>query len=177
MAVKCEKRPIRVEGHLAYVPLTQGYEAIIDVADVPMVSGCNWGALVVRRNDGSIRTVYAQRRIGGRKSQKTVYLHRVLLPSPEDIHIDHIDGNGLNNCRSNLRQATRVQNMCNQRLRVDNQSGAKGVFMMKLRGKWTARIAVNGRKKCLGSFNCRTAAAIAYAKASRDLHGEFGRTA
>ena len=169
------KRPIRIEGSLAYVPLTKGYEAVIDAADVPLAEGFSWTALVALRPDGSIRSVYAKRNMKiGAKSQ-TIYLHRAIGGTDDAPEVDHRDGNGLNNRRSNLRPATGSQNMHNSRLRSDSKSRLKGASFHKARGKWQSQITVNRKNRGLGLFNCPTAAYFAYIKASRALHGEFGR--
>ncbi len=168
---KREIRPVRVDGQVAYVPLTQGYEAIIDAKDVPLVEGFNWCA---RRCQDAI---YAMRTVHEGRVQRTVYLHRVILGEPEGLDVDHKSGDGLDNRRDNLREATRSQNMHNQRTRIDNTSGHKGVSWRPDEAKWAARIAAHGKRKSLGLYRCPTAAALAYAKASRELHGEFGRVA
>lgn len=170
---KREIRPIRVEGQVAYVPLTKGYTAIIDAEDVPLVADYNWFAQVERRADGNIARVYAVRHA----MRRAVLLHRFLAQTPDGLETDHIDGNGLNNRRSNLRQATQAQNRQNARTRVDNAAGIKGVCWHGHSRKWLAQIRVDGKQRHLGIFKCRTAAAFAYAKASRKLHGEFGRVA
>ena len=114
------KRPIRIDGAHAYVPLTQGREAIIDVADVSLVDGHTWwlgkGGYAVR--------VY---KVNGK--QTTVYMHRVISACPEGQEVDHIDGDGLNNRRSNLRNATKAQNAYNVGPRRTNTSGYKGVSL------------------------------------------------
>lgn len=162
------KRPIRIEGDIAYVPLTKGYEAIIDIADIPLVDGVNWTASI------NPKTVYAYRKgVGG----INIVLHRLIMDATSHVEVDHIDGNGLNCRRCNLRIASHAENMRNRRLSRDNTSGVKGASLDRSTGKWQANIRKDGRQFNLGRFNCRTAAAIAYAKASRDLHGEFGRTA
>lgn len=172
------KRPIRIEGTIAYVALTQGYEAVIDAADVPLVDGRNWIAAVVRRRDGSIRTVYATTREPlGPYRQTTIYMHRLLSGTADGLETDHEDADGLNNRRANLRTATKAQNMHNQRLPGNNASGVKGVSRDKWSGKWHARIGVNGKRKSLGYFDDLDAAAAAYARASSELHGNFGRIA
>lgn len=168
-------RPIRVEGNVAYIPLTQGYTAIIDAADVPLVEGFSWCADVTQN------TVYAMRTDHSGAKQRTVRLHRVIMGEPNGLDVDHRDGNGLNNRRhgqtGNLRVASPGQNNCNQRITPRNTSGFKGVYWRKDRAKWQAYIMLNGKQRHLGYFRCPTAAAIAYAKASRELHGEFGRIA
>ena len=162
-------RPIRIEGDLAYVPLTQGREAIIDVADVPLVEGFNWFASV-RKN-----TVYAQRIDRSSHKRRAVYMHRALMCEPSGLHIDHIDGDGLNNCRHNIRVATSAQNSQNKRLAVCNTSGMKGVSREKTTDKWRAQIVVHGKHVSIGRFATPEAAHDAYCKASARLHGEFGR--
>lgn len=169
-------RPIRIEGNVAYVPLTQGYEAIIDAADVPLVCDRVWSAQVRRRPDGSIRTVYAFQMRGPRGACRMFYMHRVIADIPCGMVADHIDGNGLNNSRANLRCATYLENGRNMRLSAANSSGQKGVYWAKREKRWVAEIW-NGRKVGLGYFASREDAASAYAKASAELHGEFGRLA
>lgn len=167
-------RPIRIEGDIAYVPLTKGYEAVIDAADVPLVEGKNWRALEARRPDGSLRTVYAVRSGG-------VYMHRVLMSAPDGMDVDHKDGDGLN-CRKrgsvgNLRLASRSQNLRNSRCHFDNASSAKGVCWHGASRKWMARIRADDRDNYIGIFRCKAAAQIAYAKESQRLHDAFGRVA
>lgn len=164
-------RPIRIEGKVAYVPLSRGYEAIIDAADVPLVESYNWCAMV----DG--HTVYAVRTDYTGPKQRKVYLHRLIMGEPEGLQVDHRDGNGLDNRRANLREATPSQNLHNQRLSRANTSGYKGVEWHKAKGKWRARIMINGKQRYLGLFATAEDAYAAYCKASAELHGEFGRTA
>ena len=167
-------RPIRIEGNVAYVPLTKGYEAIIDAADAPLVENYHWHAMVRLHPNGTIRTVYAVRseRAEGKK-WLTHYMHRVVAGTPHDMDTDHRDGNGLDNRRENLRNASRAQNVRNQRIRTSNTSGVKGVTWNKAKGKWVAFICVNGKKRYLGQFISLEDASSAYRAASKDLHGEF----
>lgn len=162
-------RPIRIEGDIAYVPLTKGYEAVIDAADVPLVDGVNWVASVDRR------TVYACRHDKSGPTPRFVRMHRALMGDPIGLEVDHCDSNGLNNRRANLRLATRLQNAWNQRRSSLNTSGLKGAVFYKQRGKWRSMIKENGKNKHLGYFATAEEAHIAYAKASAELRGEFGR--
>ena len=170
-------RQLRIDGDVAYVPLTKGYWAVIDRADVALVSGFKWTALVSRRADGSVRSVYAKRaqKIDGKI--QTILMHRVIAGTPHDLASDHIDGNGLNNRRRNLRNVTTQQNNHNARTPCNNSSGVKGVSVCGATGKWVAMISRDKKQRYLGQFGCRTAAALAYAKASAALHGEYGRVA
>jgi len=162
---KKEIRPIRIEGNIAFVPLTQGYEAIIDAADVAIVAGRNW---YLDRSGGQ---KYAKS-----DSPKRIRMHCLLMGLPPGALVDHSDGDGLNNRRSsNLRAATRGQNACNAKVRSDSTSGFKGVSLNRLTGKWHAYINSNGRRHSLGYFETAEEAAAAYAKASPQMHGPFAR--
>ena len=163
-------RPIRIEGNVAYVTLTKGYEAIIDAADVWLAEGHNWHAVLSRK------TVYAARtsdvEAGGKRS--TIMLHRLIAAPPDTLFVDHIDGDGLNNRRTNLRIVTNSQNQQNRKFNSGNKSGFKGVFLDRKRGQWVAQIKANGQTIYLGRFHALAEAADARAKASANLHGDFG---
>ena len=164
-------RPIRIEGNVAYVPLTQGYEAIIDAADVPLVEGVNWYFHKDRR------TAYAYRCLprGPSGRQKTLSMHSVILPSEGGLLIDHIDTNGLNNRRNNLRLCTNAQNCQNKNLQSNNTTGIRGVYWVEEVGKWRAIITVNQKRINIGYFGTAEAAASAYAEAQEIYHGAFAR--
>ncbi len=169
-------RPVRIEGDVAYVTLTKGYVAVVDSEDATLAAGWNWSAHVSKRKDGSVRSVYAtrNRRLPG-GGQEHVFLHRVIMGAPHGVDIDHRDCDGLNNRRYNLRLATKAQNCQNQSLRADNSSGARGVSWHKQCGKWHATIQASGRRQSLGLFDRFEDASVAYALASQQKHGEFGR--
>lgn len=171
MAIKTI-RPIRFEGNVAYVPLTRGYEAVIDAADAPLVEGFNWYSLV------EDHTAYAMRSapsVGGK--QKGILMHRALLSAPDDFEVDHIDGSGLNNRRSNLRIATKAQNMRNCRRSRANVSGFKGVAWHARTGKWQVHIRDNGRQVYLGLFVSPEDAHKIYVEAAERIYGAFARSA
>jgi len=91
------------EDGTASIPLTRGYTATIDEADVDLVAPYSWHAFPHRR------TVYARATIDGRMTM----LHQLLCQTPDGLVTDHIDGNGLNNRRSNLRVVTNGENLRN----------------------------------------------------------------
>lgn len=169
-------RPILIEGDVAFVTLSKGYVAVIDATDVPIVDGYNWCAKIDRRSDGTVRSVYAVRNSKHDGRNTLVHLHRVLLCAPEGLEVDHKDGDGLNNRRSNIRLASRRENQRNQRRNTSNSSGVKGVSFYKSRAKWHARIKRDGKRFHLGFFASLEEAASAYKQASAQMHGEFGRT-
>jgi hypothetical protein len=98
------------------------------------------------------------------------------MGEPHGLEIDHIDRDGLNNRRENLRVSTPSQNSQNSRKNSLNTSGFKGVFFQKGLGKWRAQIKTNGKRKSLGCFLSPEEAHEAYCRASDKYHGEFGRT-
>ena len=171
-----EIRPIRIDGNVAYVPLTNGYVAVIDAGDVDLVAGVNWFAQIARRRDGSVRTIYAVRTDRGH-GQKTIRMHRLIAGSAWEAETDHRDGDGLNNRRGNLRPASTAQNQHNRRKNKDSLSPVKGAVWHKASGKWQARIRSGGKRIYLGLFEDLEMATLAVADARKMLHGEFGRIA
>ena len=165
------KRAIRIEGDVAYIKLTKGCEAVIDVADVPLVEGRNWYA------SSSKHTVYARRdeKLGDGRAR--ISLHRIVIGAEPGVLVDHIDGNGLNNRRSNLRLATNAENMRNARGHLDSASGAKGVSWHKGAAKWRAAIMADRQEHYLGLFDTVESAHAAYCDAAKRLHGQFARVA
>ena len=153
------------------IPLSRGYVALVDDADYELVMAAGpWHA-----NPGA-RTVYAQhnrRRKGGGWSSQS--LHSFLTGWPR---VDHENGNGLDNQRSNLRPATSGQNSANRGANTNNSAaGYKGVQPNRTRGlPWRAQIGAARKKYHLGLFATPEAAARAYDAAARELHGEFART-
>jgi hypothetical protein len=171
-----EKRLPRVDGIVTYVPLTKGYTAVVDTADLHIVGEWQWSASVRCTKAGEVMCVYAQRRVtlpDGKS--KLVSLHREILNPGDGLDVDHIDCDGLNNRRSNLRVATRAQNTMNRRLLPTNTSGFRGVCFDKRKNRWTARIKLHGKVHWLGSFKSKEKAAEIYALAAERLHKEFRR--
>lgn len=108
---------------------------------------------------------------------KKAVLHRVICEMMElninNQSIDHIDCNRLNNCRNNLRIATRSQNNFNQKIRSNNTSNYKGVSWCKQAGKWRVRIYIDKKEKHVGFFDCPIKGAIAYDIRAFEEYGEF----
>lgn len=150
------------------IPLTQGFHAIVDATDADRVLAMGkWSAY---RNG---HTVYARRDVRGVDGKRAAqYLHTFLTGYTQT---DHINGDGLDNRRVNLREATHAENMRNRRRQVNNTSGFVGVSRHKQKRKWEARLRVDGKKRHFGYFETAETAAHARDTAARELHGEFAR--
>lgn len=153
------------------------YIAIVDDCDSDLALQ-NWFVFI------AINTVYAIRFEYQTTTQKSdVRMHRVIMERiiyprklEKDEYADHINGDGWDNRRSNLRVATRSQNNVNTKRRKDNTSGQKGVSFSKQTGKFLAYISSNGNKRIrLGLFDKLEDAIKARQDAEKLYHGEFVR--
>ncbi|HUW14188.1 MAG TPA: HNH endonuclease, partial [Anaerolineae bacterium] len=151
------------------IPLTQNKVAIVDDADFEWLNQWKWCAHKERAGYYAIRGIW----INGKT--RRVYMHRLILNLPPDMQTDHINGNGLDNRRLNLRVCTQSQNNANRRKWVSCSSQYKGITWDKLRGKWQARINLNGEQKHLGRFDDEHEAAVAYNEAATKLFDGFAR--
>lgn len=153
------------------IPLTQGFVAIIDDEDFEAVSRHRWVLVALGRNQTH---VYAVRAVGhGRKGRRNQMLHQFLLGKQEGMVIDHINGNGLDCRRANLRACTQGQNCANKRRKEGCSSIYKGVS--RERNRFCARITGDGHQRRLGQFETEVEAAVAYDTAARKHFGEFAR--
>lgn len=147
------------------IPISRGYTVIVDGPDAARVLACKWYAKPHRRTVYAVRNT---RREDGAHTTQT--LHKFLTGYAKT---DHINGDGLDNRRENLREVTDGQNTRNTRRRLDNTSSFKGVCWNKQQGMWQARIAVDGVRYRLGYYTTAEEAARAYDAAARELHGEY----
>ena len=157
------------------IKLTQGKVAIVDDNDFSLVSQHKWYACKCGNSFYAISTARYRDNFG---KLKRLSMHRMILGIVDGkIHADHKDCNGLNNTRKNLRICSMSENQHNQRLRISNTSGFKGVSWKEETKKWVAHIRLNYRKKHLGYFTSKELAHKAYCKAAVKLHGKFARFA
>jgi len=106
----------------------------------------------------------------------TILMHRLLMNPPQNMDIDHLDDNGLNNQKSNLRICTRSQNLQRNTKNGNTSSRFKGVCWDKKNKKWKVHIKTNGRQLHLGRFASEIEAAKRYDKAAHALYGEHADT-
>lgn len=156
------------------IPLTREKQAIVDDGDYDMlVAMGKWMAF--KGNGGW----YAARNRSMREKRSGmahfIFMHNVILSPPLGMTVDHIDRNGLNNIRSNMRFATKSQQVVNRELQSSNKSGYRGVSFDKERGKWSAEIRSERKRIHLGRFETIIQAALAYDVVAIILHGEFAQ--
>lgn len=149
-----------------------GREAIVDEADWPLIKDFSW-RWSPRKGNSDLGYVIATT---SRKSayRGTIALHRFLMGTPKDKHVDHVNGDRLDNRRENLRLASRSQNMFNVAKRPGFKSQFKGVA--KVGTKWRAGIQFNKKTTIIGIFEHEWEAALAYDMVAFSLYPEFART-
>lgn len=148
----------------------KGNDCFVDDCDKDLLSK-RWFlcASIKRRSTDYLRETVPPKR----------YIHRMIMsrildrPLARNEDVDHIDGNGLNNTRENLRIATRTQNNANRGAPHNNTTGYKGVSYDKARGKYLAKITVNKKQIQLGRHATAELAYAAYLEASKRLFGDF----
>lgn len=162
---------IPISASIAYVELTQGQFACIDIEDAPLVEGRSWFA----DKDTTTGHFYAKCYLPG---QIRVRMHDFILGKKSGHTADHIRCHEtLDNRRANLRHATASQQAHNRSLRRDSTSGYKGVNWHKASGKWSARIMIDGKAKSLGYYRDPELAHAAYCQAALRYHADFSRIA
>jgi hypothetical protein len=152
-----------------------GLFAVVDSVDYEALAQHRWFAQFHAETDHC----YAERTVKISGRYRKIIMHRVIIEAPDGMFVDHIDHDGLNNRRANLRLASAVQNGRN-RVKHVGVSRYKGVTYDASTNKWRARIATgdklaSGSAKLanLGSFNSEIEAAVAYDNAAVSIFGEF----
>ena len=158
---------------------------LYDAEDEDKVSAHKW-SVVPKSTIREYNQFYVMASIphpDGNKRKTTIRLHRLIMDTPIGMETDHINGNGLDNRKSNLRVCTKSENQRNRGAHVNNTSGYKGVVYMKkskrmknpYKKPWRARIGSEGRGKKLniGHYATKEEAARAYDAKAKELHGEY----
>ena len=155
----------------AKIYLTQGKVALIDSEDYPELNQYKWFA------QKDLHTYYAARKSkwikGSKKDLRSkISMHRVIINAPKGVMVDHINGNGLDNRKSNLRVCTPRQNQQNLVHIKKKSSRFTGVMWNKVNKKWQANITIKNKIKYLGLYDDEREAAKAYERTCRELFGE-----
>lgn len=148
------------------IALPRGRFALVDDQDFERLSQYKWyyvGKYAARKGCKAL----------GEKN--TIYMHREVLQTPDGLETDHVNGDGLDNRRENLRACTASENQRNRSVRVDSWSGFKGVQWSPKKNRWSVRITHNRRRLFVGDYDNLLDAARAYDTAAKDLFGDFRR--
>jgi len=163
-------RRIRYGYRFRRIPLTQGKYAIVDPEDYQRINKYRWYPV---KGHNTVYAIRLDKWVKGRK-RKSYFMHRQIMRVPDGMVCDHINGNGLDNRKANLRPGTYAQNSWNRaKTKVKSYSKYKGVSMRKKDRKWEAQICVNGKRIHLGRFKNQIEAAKAYDAAAKKYHGVF----
>lgn len=155
----------------AVVRLPCGTKIQMSVCDLSVLEQSTWKFLLGKRGKG-----YVRRGRSPIPEKRVTLLHRLILNAPDDMEVDHINGDTTDNRRENLRLATRSQNCKNIRQRhiETRASKFKGVTFCKQTQKWRASISDGKKYRQLGRFATEVEAAYHYDQASLEYKGEFG---
>lgn len=154
---------------MKHIELTKGFRAKVDDEDFDWINKSKW-----HFSSSGSGAYYAKTSLNdGNGGTKRVYMHRRIMGATAGIEIDHIDGNGLNNQKANLRLCSHFQNMHNIKPKKTRTSRYKGVSRSMFGNKWCVIIKHNGVSHNLGMYTHEKAAAREYDKLARLLHGEF----
>lgn len=117
---------------------------IVDAEDVPRIKKYTWGVWNFRNKQYVQRTIKFYE--GNKRKSKSEKLHRYLIGAKPGEIVDHINGNSLDNRKSNLRITSHAVNMQNSKVRSDNSIGHKGIYFCKQTGTYRPEIQVNGKR-------------------------------
>ncbi len=149
------------------IQLRHGLVTIVDDIDFECLSNFKW---TVYKANGGFYRVSTRLRINGKS--KSLELPGAIMFPPNNMVVDHKNGNPLDNRRVNLRVCTHSENIRNQKVHKDHSIGIKGIYYNGK--KWAVRgITIQGKSKYLGVFDCPLLAKLAYNKELIRLHGEF----
>ncbi len=120
---------------------------------------------------------YARTSVGGEGKRRTLYLHRLVCQAVPDptVHIDHVNHNGLDNRRKNLRPSSRSQNQANQRIRIGYSSFLRGVSYHKHNRRYEARITFEGKQFNLGTYRHEHEAGVIFDRVALGAWNDFAQ--
>ena len=153
-------------------PYGRGNFVLIDDDDYDQITQWKWSL----RGRYAVRFIYKRDSTTGKHKQHRVWMHRAILSTPADLVSDHINGNGLDNRRVNLRVATEQQNKQNRRSKRTSSSVYVGVSWSSKYRRWIAQLVHNGSKIFGGYFITEEQAALIYNHFAYKYRGDFAHT-
>jgi hypothetical protein len=161
--------PSAVQG-ARWIPLTKGKFALVDETDFAKYGHLTWTVLVT----SSTCYAYCRRLECGKN--RCYYLHRVIMDAPSGVDVDHVNGDGLDCRKSNMRLCSHKENLRNQRKRRGNYTSEyKGVSWDQSRNAWIAQFKADDDVRHIGRFESEDEAARAYDRTAIEHYGEFAR--
>jgi hypothetical protein len=152
-----KQKSITTSGNIAYIELTKGKYAKIDISDVDIIKKYSWQ--------------YSSSGYAVHKGETSILMHRYIIGSKNEQEVDHINQDKLDNRRENLRICTHSENLSNRKKFNGSLTKYKGIYR---RGdKFCAKIQKNNKVTHLGTFNTEEEAAKAYNIASESIYGKF----
>lgn len=150
------------------IKLSQGMEALIDDEDFSIVKKYEWHVCRVRKSE----KFYAHSHIliNGKQTKQT--MHRLIMGNA-DLVIDHINGNGLDNRRKNLRFCKNGQNLCNRGPQKSNKLGIKNIWFDSDRERFCVDVSFDGKRVFRGRYKTLDQAIVKRDEALLKFHGEF----
>lgn len=146
------------------IKINKGFVVLIDKENLNKIMNMKW--YVVKK--GSI--YYAAHTYYYKGKSKRLYMHRYLMDETNPkIHVDHINGNGLDNRKLNLRSVTAIENGRNRGKQSNNKSGYKGVYWNKQKNKWHSVLRHMGKKIHLGFYDDAKSASESYYKKAKEI--------
>jgi hypothetical protein len=152
------------------IPLTRGFAALVDEADAACLNQWKWRVIAC---NGLFYACRWGEKVDGKR--RLVLMHRAILDAPKGMVVDHVNGDGLDNTRANIRLATHFQNNGNRRTNYNSATGLKGVVIRKNQPGYSARIMVNGVGISKSGFKTAEAAKAHYDMLAAAAFGEFAR--
>jgi len=148
-----------------------GIDVLIDKDDlIRVIESGPWRAHQGSKNQYFVHTT-------ARPQHKNILLHRFIASAPNGLEVDHINGNTLDNRKSNLRICTHLENIRNSKKRINSKTSFKGITRAHSKSeRWCANICVNGKNMHLGTYSTKEKAHEAYSVAALIMFGEYART-
>lgn len=153
----------------------KGNAFLFDKEDYQLIKGHYWS----EDFDGFNSYLRADKGESRRDRHSGKLMHVVIMNhywlNPLELHVDHINGNTLDNRKKNLRYVDDIQSAYNRKTRIDNTSGYKGVALHKMTGKWQVNISVNKKTIYLGLYENIEDAIRVRKEAEEKYFGEYAR--